>query len=412
MAAKKGLRTLDLAYRQVLVDFPEDDDGLYWHHRVLIFETLVPGVWVAVSPDFEVLRLDLNQHRVMTLGRDALFPASRKGEIYHFDASLTDEEVRLFVCEARELLKLLGGSPASAADTQQSIQRWIIADPTSDMFGEELPAGVNGDPDNFISPDEDGEEPYSVALVKVYGKWVLAQQVASTDTDEWRRHMVSAHGRDVRVLGDRRNPDGTRRTLTFEDAMLLTEGAKLPDTSLPGARAAPEFLKVLSQSGMGLIAHHLDFVHKSGVSPQSGAARSHRRVTEAMQLFLQTDQLNGPALDGFECLVRYLVQIETAVSRNPRAPDYADLEAVTGASVSETGALVLPTFNKFVAGVQQAEAFNLKQRRQWHEEQIQILNRSARNPQEPRGKGKDRDKGKGKGGGKATAGAQAGGDEP
>ena len=80
-----------------------------------------------------------------------------------------------------------------------------------------------------------------------------------------------------------------------------------------------------------------------------------------MQLFFQADQLNGPALDGFESLVRYLVQIETAVSRNPRAPDYADLEAVTGASVSETGALVLPTFNKFVAGVQQAEAFNLKQ---------------------------------------------------
>ena len=59
----------------------------------------------------------------MTLNRDALFPASKKGEIYHFDASLIDDEARLFVCELRVPLELFGGAPASAADAQQSIQR-------------------------------------------------------------------------------------------------------------------------------------------------------------------------------------------------------------------------------------------------------------------------------------------------
>ena len=59
----------------------------------------------------------------MTLHRDALYPASKNGGIYHFDASLIDDEARLFVWEAPVPLKLFGGAPASAADAQQSIQR-------------------------------------------------------------------------------------------------------------------------------------------------------------------------------------------------------------------------------------------------------------------------------------------------
>ena len=85
---------------------------------------------------------------------------------------------------------------------------------------------------------------------------------------------------------------------------------------------------------MEWLSHHLDFVHKSGLSPLSGACRSHRRISEALQLFMQVDQVNGPALDGFESLVRYLVQIETAVSRNLRSPDFADLDAVSGSTIS------------------------------------------------------------------------------
>ena len=55
-----GPRTLDLAYRQVL-----------WLSLAMLMASagttdsssltpLVPGVWVAVSPDFDVLRLGLN----------------------------------------------------------------------------------------------------------------------------------------------------------------------------------------------------------------------------------------------------------------------------------------------------------------------------------------------------------------
>lgn len=102
---------------------------------------------------------------------------------------------------------------------------------------------------------------------------------------------------------------------------------------------------------------------------------SHRRLSESLQLFLQEDQLNLPALSGVELLVRYLVQIETAVARNPRAPDFADLDALAGSTVNEAGGLVLPVYGKYVAQLQRDEAFNLKQRRQWHEEQDAVLRR-------------------------------------
>jgi hypothetical protein len=72
-----------------------------------------------------------------------------------------------------------------------------------------------------------------------------------------------------------------------------------------------------------------------------------------------------------------LIQIETAVSRNPRAPDFQDLEAITGASVTATGALVLPEYNKFIAAQNRDEAFVLKQRRQWREEQDVIARSSG-----------------------------------
>eukprot|EP00974_Lingulodinium_polyedra_P013567 1313540-Lingulodinium_polyedra.AAC.1 len=61
------------------------------------------------------------------------------------------------------------------------------------------------------------------------------------------------------------------------------------------------------------------------------------------------DQLNLPGLAGVEVLVRYLVQIEAAVARNPRAPDFADLEILVGSTVNSTGGLVLPDFNRYVS---------------------------------------------------------------
>ena len=89
----------------------------------------------------------------------------------------------------------------------------------------------------------------------------------------------------------------------------------------------------------------MDFVHKSGLSVNSGTCRARRRLSEALQSLMQDDLLNLPSLQGVEILTRYLVQIEMAVARNPRCPDFQDLDAVVASTVNEYGGLVLPEYS-------------------------------------------------------------------
>ena len=121
-----------------------------------------------------------------------------------------------------------------------------------------------------------------------------------------------------------------------------------------------------------------------------------------MAAFQQVDQVNLPAMLVVEILMRYLVQIETAVSRSPKCPDYADLDGITGALISEHGTLVLPNYQKWVANIQRDEAFTMKQRRLWQEEQKPSFNQGGRNNNtspNPKGDGKGKRGKKGDGGG-------------
>ena len=322
MAAEHGVRALDLAYCRALRDFPDDEGGHAWHPRLLVFDTQMPGVWVTVKPDIKLLRLENGQFRVMTLGRDALFPASKNGEIYRFDASLSDDEIRLFVYETRELLDSLGCPPGTSDASPSPVRRWIIADPASDMLGNQLPEGISGDPDDFAAFHDDGVELYSVALVRVNGDWVLALLASILDFGGWRRHMISFRDQDVPALCDRRSPDRSLRTLTFAGAMMLAEGTELPDTFLPGARAAPELLRVVSQREVGLIAHHLDFIHKGRPEwrPPPHAHDAHDRV-ETMDVRAIADNVAAHLAlqhDSFAAGVRW--HQEQLQSRCPPCP--------------------------------------------------------------------------------------------
>ena len=146
-----------------------------------------------------------------------------------------------------------------------------------------------------------------------------------------------------------------------------------------------ELIRSLHNSGMEWLSHHLDFVHKSGLSPTSTASRAHRRISEILQAMQQVDQLNIPVLESGERLCRFLVEIEVAVGRNPRIPDFQDLEAISGSTITGMGALSLPQYSKHVAQAQREEAFALQQRRKWAEEQRSQPSRSSDQPQQPKG---------------------------
>lgn len=360
--------TLDLPEKQVLVDFFDDPNQLRWHHRLLLQPTAAAGIWVCATPDFDVERIDLNRHRVQALGRNCSFPGGHVGEVYYFDP-IGDDDLRRLRQQGRDLLAVLG-APAAAATAGTPGGIWRVASTSSDSFGEEVPPALLGDPEQFVQAPVGGYEHYSCGLAYIDDSWTFVQLVEPDGYDRWLRGLTTIAARDPRVIGDKRDPSGKRRFMDFKDALLKYTEPKSPDFDLPGQRVTKELITAMSSSGMEWMSHHLDFVHKSGLSSTSGVCRSHRRLSEALQAFQQSDQLNLPALVGIEILCRYLVQIETAVARNPKCPDFQDLDALVGSTVNEIGGLVLPEYNKFIAQAQQAEAFTLKQRRLWREEQV------------------------------------------
>ena len=62
-----AVRTLDIADPQVIVEYPLDAGGFYWHHRVLLHR-IAPGVWISLTPDLELKRYDLNVQEHMLVG--------------------------------------------------------------------------------------------------------------------------------------------------------------------------------------------------------------------------------------------------------------------------------------------------------------------------------------------------------
>jgi len=88
-----------------------------------------------------------------------------------------------------------------------------------------------------------------------------------------------------------------------------------------------------------------------------------------------TAQLNLCASVGVEKLCRYLYQIETAVAKNPKVPDFEDIEVVAGTTITSAGTLVLPEYSKYVTEVQKDEAYLLKNRRLWQEERDKDVNK-------------------------------------
>lgn len=403
-------RTLDVPESQVLIDCFDDPNQLRWHHRLLLLPTPVAGVWIGSTPDFSVQRIDLNEHRVVSLPRNGAFPTSLVDQIYSFESPIAEADLRMIRGQASDLSRVLGvvGGPTPPVLGGA----WRVADPSADSFGDEVPTILVGDRDQFVAAPTRGSGKYESALVLIDDAWTYCQLVDPGDFPSLRRGLVSHHGRDRRVVGDDREASTGCRFLCLSEALSRYTEEKEPPFPLGRQRVTFELLRALRASGMEWMSHHLDFIHKSGLSPMSGTCRTHRRLTEALQCFQQNDLVNLPALGGIEILCRYLSQIETAVSRNPCCPDFQDLDSVVASTVNEYGGLVLPEFNRFIAQAQRDEAFTLKQMRQWREEQLVLgggRGRSSDGAPDDGGRGRGRGKGRkgGKDGGRGSAAAEA-----
>ena len=148
-------RTLDIAEKQVLVDFWEDEGQFYWHHRILLLATDTPGRWIWATPDYEVSVAELATHRIVPLQRNEIFPVDYRGYIYAFDtADATEARVEVMRRQARQLAEIMNGGPVGPPIPDGAT--WRIADTAHASFGLEIPAAVIGTGEHFITRGKAG----------------------------------------------------------------------------------------------------------------------------------------------------------------------------------------------------------------------------------------------------------------
>ena len=100
----------------------------------------------------------------------------------------------------------------------------------------------------------------------------------------------------------------------------------------------------------------------------TGGAREHATLTETLRWAIQYDQLDVTMTASSELIARRLVQIEAAVKKNPKIPDFSGLDIMLDANTDASGAAVTTTFNTWVADQQKAAAQISKQNRVLKEE--------------------------------------------
>ena len=125
--------TLDIPEPQVLVHYPADAGGLTWHHRILV-KKVTAGVWIAVTPDLELVRHNLLEHRHIVLDRNAMFPADRRPFCYGFDP-VPRAEILALKRRAAVQAAILGDDDA---DMEIDNFAWVISEGDHLRFGQAL----------------------------------------------------------------------------------------------------------------------------------------------------------------------------------------------------------------------------------------------------------------------------------
>lgn len=383
--------TLDIKEPQILRRYPNDANAFYWHHRVLLCK-VSPGIWIGLTPDADLERIDLHAVEHIPLERRAPFPNAQAPYTYAFD-EINRADLERRKRRAAGMASLFDDVPMEDLETFE----WLVSDVSHADFGkavseQELAAGVTmGD----------------AAVIHRDDQEVFARRISSTQKSKWLETMDSARG-DIRLLGDHRDAQN-RRFLDFKTALTLMKESKMEDWPLQGPRVTLEYLRSIRSGPGDLPTYHLTWMKSSGVNQHSMICHDHRVLCNVLRAALEIDQLDIANSLAFELICRRLVQLETATARSPLNPDFSGLEMVLEDQVGPGGEAVTTTFSTWLSTKLKEKASIAKQTRLYKEEF-----RGASSSDGAYGTRSAEDKGKGKGGrakakAKGKAGSQKGG---
>ena len=378
--------TLDLPDPQIIVNFPDDANGLFWHHRLLIHK-VGGGRWVALTPDMEQEDINLGDMQYIVLERRREFPAPQAPYVYAFD-DVTAADLR----QAKRLA-VLRATLLDDEDPQEAGDfGWVIFDAQHARFGERLTAGEV----------QDATLARARGVAVLDGEEVFVELVDMGELKAWRDQRRQAEG-DLRLLGNHRAADGTR-VLQLRDAVPLMKQSDFEDWRLPGPRAAREWLAAVRDSAGDLLTYHQEWVRRSGVAESSAVTHVHFVLCEVMRLAHSVDQVDISNLQCLELVARRIIQDETAVSRNPRHPDYGGLDVIMSAPVAALGQARTLRFDAWVTEELKTQANIHKQTRLWQEEQRALIAKRDNRDDPKRKKDKKQEKGDAPGAGGAGQG--------
>ena len=352
----------------------------YWHHILLI--RLDGARWITADPTGQLACDDLAlEDEVIPLVRAADFPVAGRPLLAH-DA-LTDLEMDDLRRRAAQLAEVLG-LPAGAAAVPVADTQWLVSDTAHPMFGQEVPALVMSDPTRVRAEA-------SVALVKLdeadsaEQRWATAERVRQLDRDTWRTEKREGAGRDPRLLAVRST--GGAEILYREAVRATTKERPLP-ARFAGPSALAEINDSIARSGLEPAGYTAEFLHTTGLSAKSGLAVEFSHHVHSLYLLHCVDRLDGRALATGEHVARRLLQVQRAVRRNPRAPDFEGLEGYMRHSDGASGVALSPAFDKHIAELQKTEATVLKFQRLAREEVDNETTRKKKTDKGVKGAGK------------------------
>ena len=356
--------TLDVSEIQVLIHYPHDENGLCWHHRVLLHR-VAGGDWITLTPDHEFQRHNLATLGHKVLERNSVFPADIADQVYAHDP-LSKAQLQGFKRQSQVMAAILG---EGSVDELESMA-WVIADPTVDGFGSVIDA-------QLLANEGTGLAFVTKGVVMIENEETFVERIAMKDLEDWKAKKGKELG-DVRLLGDHRDSAG-RRHLDLSAAVALMHNPEDKEFPIVGTKASRELHQSISEGPGNFLSYHAEWLRLSGVSGKSSSAHIHRNLCEALRLMHSYDQIDASSLASAETLTRWMIQVELAVERSPTSPDYSGLDIVAGTATLPDGRASTSKFNEWVSSKLKERASVWKQERLYRQEKR--LGRSGRGAQ-------------------------------
>jgi len=377
---------MDLAERQILVEMEGPGNDNY--HLHLLHYRIGAGRWITSNVDGEVQLDDLGELQVIPILRNSALPAV--GRPFRIPAAYTEAQLRNLRARARQLAEVHGWAPAAAAapgapaGAPVGLDGWYYSDTALECFGEEVSPDVLGDPAALVSQGAMG-----LAQSDLDGKgstWKSVERVLRSDLSDWVDAKRTGAGRDKRLLRTSKALRGLQGAELLRDIMPQFKDSVAPNKSIfEGPSSLEEILTSVHHSGLEFIAWGNQYLSTSGLAVKSGLAVEFTMHIFTLHYLLCIDGVDARHLAAGEHVARRILQIQRAVKRNPKAPDFDTLGGYTKHLQDSTGRAHAPKFEQFITEGQKTEATFLKQDRLAREEAEAMEKRRKGHPKKEDG---------------------------